>query len=419
MKKMKKIIFLQLICITSLVAFSQTPTFTTYTQSTGNWSEDDLTDIEFDKTTNVVWVGSRYYDAPLKKFDGVNWTNYTATVYNAVPGEVTSMVIDKAHNIWYSTFGGGISKYNGSSFTNYTTSNSGLANNFVPCITTDNGNNLFLYASNMHQTQKFTGSSWTTLESFSYGEKMCFDSTNNRVWMATQGSGLKKIQGSTITTYNTSNSNIPNDDVKSVTVDNNGIVWLTFNDASSGLFKFDGTTWTQYTSSNSGLLNTNYIGVVKSDKKGNIWIGGYSYQGLTKFNGTTWTSYNIAYPNFPSTNIKDFTFGNNNIVWIATGNGLVKMQLPVGISEVNDKSNNVKLYPNPFSNNATITIDDKIKLNMASVVIYDVVGKEIKRINNITSNTITIEKAEMPNGIYFYKVINYEAAIATGKFIVE
>jgi len=92
---------------------------------------------------------------------------------------------------------------------------------------------------------------------------------------------------------------------------------------------------------------------------------------------------------------------------------------PIGINELVENNNYSKLYPNPFNTNATITIDDKIKLNMASVIIYDVLGKEMKRINNITSNTITIEKGDMPNGIYFYKVINNETKITTGKFIVE
>ena len=280
----------------------------------------------------------------------------------------------------------------------------------------DNSNNLFLYANNMHKTQKFNGTSWTTLESFSYGTKMSFDSTNNTVWMATQGNGLKKIQGTSITTFNTGNSSIPNDDVTSITVDNNGAVWMTFDDNTSGVVKFDGSVWTSYTSANSGLLNNNYIGTVKSDQNGNIWIGGGNYQGLSKFNGTTWAAYDISYPNFPSSNIKDFAFENDNIVWIATGAGLVKMQLSTGISEENNNSSSVKLYPNPCSSQVTISFTKEFK--NVTLKITDILGSEVKNIN-FTGTQITFERENLENGIYFYDLVSENKKLAAGKFIIQ
>jgi ligand-binding sensor domain-containing protein len=415
---MKKTLLIALF-LTQLCFVINAQTFTTYKQSTGNSSDDDWEHVQFDKSTNLIWGGSRSYHAPLKKFDGVNWTNYSDSVFNCVSGETSSLIIDNAHNIWYSTLGYGISKYNGTSFTNYTASNSGLANNFVACMAMDNSSNLFLYADNFHQTQKFTGTTWTNLEMFSYGVAMSFDSTTNTVWMATQGEGLKKIQNSVITTFNTGNSGIPNDYVSSLTVDNNGSVWLVFDDSISGLVKFDGTTWTHYTSSNSGLLN-NYIGLsgagaIKSDKNGTIWIGGYYYQGLTKFNGVTWTSYNINYPNFPSMNIRDFAFGNNGVVWIGTDDGLVKMQLPLGILEASD-NNSAKLYPNPITSQATISFTKELK--NATIKITDVLGKEIRNVN-FSGTQITFERENLKSGMYFYDVISENKKIATGKLIIQ
>ncbi len=396
---------------------AQTPIYTTYIPSTDTYSQDNqLMSIQFDKTANLVWAGTRSYHSPLKKFDGTNWTNYIDSVSNCVYGEASSVVMDNAHNVWYSTMGGGISKFNGTSFTNYRSSNSGLANDFVTCMAMDNSNNLFLYATNMHETQKFTGSVWSTLENFSYGLKMCYDSTNNTVWMATDGRGLKKIQGSVITTYNIGNSSIPNDHVTAITVDNNGAVWMAFDDNTSGIMKFNGTVWTPYTSGNSGLLNNNYIGTLKSDKNGNIWIGGGGYQGLSKFNGTAWTSYDVSYPYFPSMYISDIAFGNNNVLWIATGSGLVKMQMPTGISETIYDNNIVKLYPNPSSSQVTISFTKEF-VN-AALKITDVLGKEVKEIN-FTGKQITFNRENLENGTYFYNIVSENKKIAEGKLLIQ
>lgn len=402
--------------------YAQGPIYSTYKPDIVNsYSNDNaIMSIQFDKTTNMIWAGTRSYHSPLKKFDGTNWTNYSDSVFNCVYGEASSVIVDNAHNVWYSTMGYGISKYNGTSFTNYTSSNSGLENDFVRCLAMDNSNNLFLYASNYHWTQKFTGSSWSNLEHFSYGKEMCYDSTNNIIWMATEGSGLKKIQGSAITTFNTGNSSIPNDDLSSLTVDNNGNVWLIFDDTTSGVVKFDGFTWTQYTAANSGLLNNKCgawgSGTIKSDKNGNIWIAGYYYQGLTKFNGVNWTSYDISYPNFPSMNIRDFAFGNNNDVWIATNNGLVKMQVPTGISEVYNNSSSVKLYPNPSSSQVTISFTKEFK--NVTLKITDILGNEVKNIN-FTGMQITFGRENLENGVYFYDIVSENNKLATGKFIIQ
>jgi len=92
--------------------------------------------------------------------------------------------------------------------------------------------------------------------------------------------------------------------------------------------------------------------------------------------------------------------------------------VPLGINE-SENNKYVKLYPNPFNNSATINIDATIKLNSASIVVYDILGKEIKTINNISNNNITLEKGELPTGIYFYKLINNQITVSTGKFMIE
>ena len=66
--------------------------------------------------------------------------------YNTEQGlalsSVRSSCIDKNGNLWFGTWGGGVSRYDGKSFTNYTTAQ-GLANNEVRTILEDKSGNLW------------------------------------------------------------------------------------------------------------------------------------------------------------------------------------------------------------------------------------------------------------------------------------
>jgi len=93
--------------------------------------------------------------------------------------------------------------------------------------------------------------------------------------------------------------------------------------------------------------------------------------------------------------------------------------VPVGIKEVKADNNYVEIYPNPFTNSTTIRIDGNVNLTNGSLIIYDVVGKVVKTINNINSNNLRLDRGDMQTGIYFYKLINEDAVITNGRFIIE
>lgn len=89
-----------------------------------------------------------------------------------------------------------------------------------------------------------------------------------------------------------------------------------------------------------------------------------------------------------------------------------------GISMLQNSQSAIYLYPNPFANTATLKINSSTILKNAEFKIYDVLGKEVKQIK-VDASEITINRDELGNGIYFYKLINDEAIIATGKLIVN
>ena len=82
------------------------------------------------------------------------------------------MLQDKAGDLWFATQGGGVSKYNGKSFTNYTTQE-GLANDAVDNILEDN---------------------------------------KGIMWFSTLGGGVSRFDGKTFATYTTTEG-LPDNEV--------------------------------------------------------------------------------------------------------------------------------------------------------------------------------------------------------------
>ena len=159
-------------------------------------------------------------------------------------------VQDKAGNIWFSTIGEGVSKYDGSSFTNYTTAQ-GLASNSISCIIQDRKGNLW-FGTNGGGVSKYDGNSFTNYttaqglaDNMIYG--IVEDSIRNIIWFGTNLglSGLKQNassngndQGDVFEIFNNSTGYPIKDlNANALCLDNKGILWAGCGD--NKLIRFD------------------------------------------------------------------------------------------------------------------------------------------------------------------------------------
>lgn len=81
----------------------------------------------------------------------------------------------------------------------------------------------------------------------------------------------------------------------------------------------------------------------------------------------------------------------------------------------------IKIYPNPFRENATLQIING-QIMTYKFVMYDVLGNIVfqSEINPAQSGTkIGIKRGNLPSGIFFYKISGREEIIQTGKIIVQ
>lgn len=91
-------------------------------------------------------------------------------------------------------------------------------------------------------------------------------------------------------------------------------------------------------------------------------------------------------------------------------------------SGIHEQNSDVEssVYPNPFSNSALIEIHspNMVSVSGLNLVLFDVVGKEVKVSFKVTDNGIQISRGEMQDGIYFYEIRSNQNLLSQGKLIV-
>jgi hypothetical protein len=93
--------------------------------------------------------------------------------------------------------------------------------------------------------------------------------------------------------------------------------------------------------------------------------------------------------------------------------------VPLGVNSVTQTDANVRLYPNPFTDRAILAVSNVVTLSGATLEITNVLGQTVRTIQNINANTIPIERADLQSGMYFYRLINKQNLVSTGKLVIE
>lgn len=90
--------------------------------------------------------------------------------------------------------------------------------------------------------------------------------------------------------------------------------------------------------------------------------------------------------------------------------------MTVGLSEQRLTENAISIFPNPFSSLATIQLSEV--LNNATLHIYDLNSREVKRITDISGSTITLQRDDLPAGVYFIQLMYGRSMLAADKLVV-
>lgn len=233
-----------------------------------------------------------------------------------ISSRILCMLEDQFGNIWFGTNKGGMSKYDGKSFTHFTMED-GFFDNTVFSIAEDKNGNIWFGTYNSGIC-KYDGKSFTHFtekDGLSHNSiRSILEDSKGNIWFGTWGSGVIKYDGNSFTNYSTKEG-LSNDLVKSIIEDQFGNIW--FGTLGGGACKFDGTAFTHYTT-NEGLSN-NSVWCMLEDDLGNIWFGTYG-GGLNKYDGKSFTHFTTS-EGLSNNTIFSLIQDDMSNIWIGTYRG--------------------------------------------------------------------------------------------------
>ena len=109
--------------------------------------------------------------------------------------------------------------------------------------------------------------------------------------------------------------------------------------------------------------------------------------------------------------------GNARIIGLFIDIGAFEFDATQGVKPWERNSNQSFFYPNPFSFETIISFD--INLINADLKVYNTFGEEIKEVKNISGREIKINRDQLTEGIYFYKIIQDNKLFSAGKLVVK
>jgi hypothetical protein len=110
-----------------------------------------------------------------------------------------------------------------------------------------------------------------------------------------------------------------------------------------------------------------------------------------------------------SFSVKDYAYQSTPNACIQSG------QTALSINEHTSKTIS-SIFPNPFSSSATIQTSGNLK--NASLTICNAYGQIVKRVENITGQSISVSRDNLASGLYFMRLIEDDKIIAVEKLVI-
>ena len=233
---------------------------------------------------------------------------------------VISSLEDSHGNLWFGTWGGGVSRYDGETFTHYTR-DEGLSNNRIYDILEDRKGNIwlgtYLGGAIMYDGETFT--IFTENEGLSSNNvRSILEDSRGNIWFGTGGGGASRYDGENITHFS-QKEGLSSNFVWSIVEDGQGTLW--FGTEGGGVSMYDGEKFT-YLTTNEGLSD-NYIRYILEDSMGQLWFG-TGGSGVSMYDGSLLTHFTEK-EGLSSNLIRSILEDSRGHLWFTTDGGGVSM----------------------------------------------------------------------------------------------
>ncbi|MBI3912694.1 MAG: hypothetical protein HY327_00650, partial [Chloroflexi bacterium] len=287
-------------------ARAQAPLFTSFTTRDG-LAADYITSIAFEKS-GAAWIGT---PKGATRIEGNYWVTYT-TAHGLGNDFVNGIAVGANNRVYFATFGGGLTVFDGASRKTYTTANSQIPSNYLIAVAVDKQNRVWV-ATFGAGFARLDGEQWARFNlPDNYINALTLDA-NGHAWIATNG-GAYYFEGQSATPV-TQNSGLASNRVLSIAVAPNGSVWF---GTDNGVTVRETAARFRTFREADGLAN-NFAKAIAVDAQNRVWIG--TPRGLTQFDGKAWKTF------LPADGLSDnviaiLAIDPNNNAWIGTPRGL-------------------------------------------------------------------------------------------------
>jgi ligand-binding sensor domain-containing protein len=217
----------------------------------------------------AVWFGTLC--CGVTRFDGKSWTTYT-TDNGLASNTITSILFAPDGALWFGT-NAGVSRYDGKGWQTYNDQNGMPGNTVGPMLALPDSSLLVAFSDHRSaKVMRFDGQHWSNfpvpwpdVNRFPYAMVMA---PNGDLWFGTEVSGVYRLSGTTWTHYTTKDGLASDLLIRSIAIAKDGAVWV---GTVNGLSQFDGQRWTTFTLDDDGGSHT--IGPILIAADGSVWLG--------------------------------------------------------------------------------------------------------------------------------------------------
>ena len=240
----------------------------------------------------TMWFGT--FGGGVSRYDGKEFATFTSRD-GLASDEVFAIYRNPDGVMWFGT-SGGVSRYDGDTFTSFTIED-GLASDTVSSIYRDPDGAMWFgtgwFNVNGNGVSRYDGKefvNFTTKDGLVYNTvlSICRD-PDGVLWFGTYGGGISRYDGKEFVNLTTKDG-LAHDAVESVHCDANGVMWF---GTSGGVSRYDGKTFINFTAKDGLVSNT--TGPIYRDPDGVLWfgtgVGHLSGGGVSRYDGKTFVNF--------------------------------------------------------------------------------------------------------------------------------
>jgi len=242
-----------------------------------------------------TWIGFRFIGAGT--FDGTTWTMYNQTNSGLPRNNVKAIAFDG--NITWLGTDSGLARYDGVSWTVYDSINSGLFANNIKLLFAQGGN--LWIATESGGVEQYDGTTWmhhTLATGLVNDTVLCFGARNNSVFIGTQN-GISEFRGGSWYNYHTGTLFTDTNKIVSIAGDGNDTLFVS--PAQGGLYMLAGASFWPASAFMSLSCGDTYAGPLKLMKSNNGSILAFGLDGewFYEFSSSTFSlvNYNLYMAN--------------------------------------------------------------------------------------------------------------------------